>query len=301
MHYDYAPMPFRPQLRWPAGKRLALIITFNLETWDLVKDDDKPYYAGGPAVLPDALPGNVPDFPNYTWREYGQRVGIWRLFDLVDKLAVKPSCTVNAVTCYRRRAMVQAAMDRGCEILAHNYEQGELLTRFAHEREREREVILKTLEAYRRTVGRKAKGWLSSSLRGTLHTADILAEEGLLFYCDLLNDDQPYLIETDHGTIVSVPYSNEINDFTLLTRRGHSTDEFRDILIEELDVLHQESADSARMMNVGLHPHVSGRAYRIRALAEFIEHAKSLDGVWWATREEIAHSYLQQMGRTPSG
>ena len=301
MHYEYSPMPLRPQLRWPAGQRLALIITFNLETWDLVKDDDKPYYAGGPAVLPDALPGNVPDFPNYTWREYGQRVGIWRLFDMADKLAVKPSCTVNATTCQRRRPMVQAALDRGCEILAHNYEQGELLTGFAHDREREREVILKTLAVYEQTVGRKAQGWLSSSLRGTLHTAGILAEEGLLFYCDLLNDDQPYLLETEHGPIVSVPYSNEINDFTLLTRRGHSTDEFRDILIEELDVLHQESADSARMMNVGLHPHVSGRAYRIRALAEFIEHAKSLDGVWWATREAIAHSYLQQMEGSPSG
>ena len=301
MHYEYSPMPLRPQLRWPAGQRLALIITFNLETWDLVKDDDKPYYAGGPAVLPDALPGNVPDFPNYTWREYGQRVGIWRLFDMADKLAVKPSCTVNATTCQRRRPMVQAALDRGCEILAHNYEQGELLTGFAHDREREREVILKTLAVYEQTVGRKAQGWLSSSLRGTLHTAGILAEEGLLFYCDLLNDDQPYLLETEHGPIVSVPYSNEINDFTLLTRRGHSTDEFRDILIEELDVLHQESADSARMMNVGLHPHVSGRAYRIRALAEFIERAKSLDGVWWATREAIAHSYLQQMEGSPSG
>lgn len=296
MNYDYSPIPFRPQLRWPRGKRLALVITFNLETWDLIKDDAEPYYAGGPAVLPDAVPGNVPDFPNYTWREYGQRVGIWRMFAMADKLAIKPSCTINAATGVRRQAMVRAAMDRGCEILPHNYEQGELLTRFAHDRAKEREVILKTLEVYEQTVGSKAKGWLSSSLRGTLHTADILAQAGLLFYCDLLNDDQPYLIETGHGPLVSVPYSNEINDFTLLTRRGHTTDEFRDILIEELDVLYEEAADSALMMNVGLHPHVSGRAYRIRALAEFIEHAKSLDGVWWATREEIALSYLQQLG-----
>ena len=295
MRYDYSPIPFRPKLRWPEGKRLALVITFNLETWDLVKDDEAPYYAGGPAVLPDALPGNVPDFPNYTWREYGQRVGIWRLFDLTDRLGVKPSCTVNAATCLRRRAMVQAAMDRGCELLPHNYEQGELLTRFAHDRARERELIAATLEVYEQTAGRKAQGWLSSSLRGTLHTADILAEHGLLFYCDLLNDDQPYLVETQNGPIVAVPYSNEINDFTLLTRRGHSTDEFRDILIEELNVLYEESADSARMMNVGLHPHVSGRAYRIRALAEFIERAKSLDGVWWPSREQIARAYLQQV------
>lgn len=297
MDYEYTPIPYRPRLQWPNGKRLALIIGYNLETWDLVKDSDAPYYAGGPSRLPDALPGNVPDLPNYTWREYGQRVGIWRLFELADKLGITPSCTMNAVTHHRRKEMVQAALDRGCEIVAHNYEQGELLTNFAHDRDKEREVILRTLEVYEQAVGRKAKGWLSSSLRGTLHTADILAEQGLLFYCDLLNDDQPYLINTDHGPIVSVPYSNEINDFTLLTRGSYTTDEFRDIMIEELDVLYEEAADSGRIMNVGIHPHVGGRAYRVRALAEFVEHAKSLDGVWWATREEVATAYLQQQGQ----
>ena len=298
MDYEYAPIPFRPRLQWPEGKRVALVITFNLETWDLIKDDDAPYYAGGPAILPDALPGNVPDYPNFTWREYGLRVGIWRLFETLDKYGVKPSCTVNAVTCERRRQMVDAAMERGCELVPHNYEQGELLTGYAFDRDKEREVILRTLKIYEDTIGRKPKGWLSSSLRGTLNTPGILAEQGLLFYCDFLNDDQPYLINTEHGPIVSTPYSNEINDFTLLTRRGHTTDEFRDILIEELDVLYEESATSGRMMNVGLHPHVSGRAYRVRAIAEFIEHAKSLDGVWWATREEIANAYLQQTGET---
>ena len=294
MEYEYSGITERPRLEWPDGKRVALLITFNLETWDLTKDTDAPYYAGGPPVLPDALPGRVADFPNYTWREYGQRVGIWRQFELFDELGVTPGCTLNAVTCERRPAMVRAALDRGCELIAHNYEQGELLTDFSGDEAREREVIHRTLDIYERTVGRKARGWLSSSLRGTLATPGILAEAGLLFYCDLMNDDQPYLVRTPHGDIVSTPYSNEINDFTLLTRRGHTTDEFRDILIEELDVLHEEGARQARMMNVGLHPHVSGRAYRMRALREFVEHAKSLPGVWWTTREEIAEWYLRQ-------
>ena len=238
MEYAYTPISQRPRLAWPDGKRVALLITFNLETWDLVKDTDAPYYAGGPPVLPDALPGRVPDFPNYTWREYGQRVGIWRQFELFDALGVTPGCTLNAVTCERRLPMVRAAMERGCELIAHNYEQGELLTDFSGDEEREREVIHRTLDIYARTVGRKARGWLSSSLRGTVATPGILAEAGLLFYCDLMNDDQPYLVHTPHGDIVSTPYSNEINDFTLLTRRGHTTSEFRDILIEELDVLY---------------------------------------------------------------
>lgn len=293
MDYPYVPIAARPPLAWPGGARVALILTFNLETWDLVKDTDRAYYAGGPPILPDVLPGRVPDFPNYSWREYGQRVGIWRLIDLFDQLGVRASCTANAVTFTRRRAMTDAVLARGWELLAHNWEQGELLTDLAGDPEAERTVILKTLEAYRVHVGRPAAGWLSSSLRGTTATPAILAEAGLRFWCDIMNDDQPYPIATPAGTICSVPYSNEINDFTLLTRRGHTTDEFRDILIEELGTLHAEGATQARIMNVGLHPHVSGRAYRIRALREFLEFALSLDGVWWPTREELARWYME--------
>jgi len=293
MEYDYVPLPERAPLRWPNGARVALILTFNLETWDLTKPTSKPYYAGGPPILPDILPGDTPDFPNYTWREYGQRVGIWRLFDLFDEMGVKASCTTNAVTFERRKAMTDAVLERGWELLAHNWEQGELLTDFAKDPAREREIILASLAQYERFTGRKARGWLSSSLRGTLQTADILKEQGCSFYCDIMNDDQPYLLRTPHGPIVSVPYSNEINDFTFITRRNFTTDQFRDALIEELDVLYDEGARTGRIMNVGLHPHVSGRAHRIRALREFIAHAKSLPGVWWATREEIADWYLQ--------
>ncbi len=293
MEYDYVPLPARRPLVWPNGARVALILTFNLETWDLTKDTTKPYYAGGPAILPDTLPGDTPDFPNYTWREYGQRVGIWRLIELFDKLGVRASCTTNAVTFERRKAMTDAVLERGWELLAHNWEQGELLTDFAKDPAREREIVLRTLDAYERHVGRKAKGWLSSSLRSTLQTADILAEYGCSFYCDIMNDDQPFLIRTPSGPIVATPYSNEINDFTFITRKNYTTDQFRDALIEELDVLYEEGAVTGRIMNVGLHPHVSGRAHRVRALREFIQHAQSLPGVWFATREEIADWYLQ--------
>lgn len=292
MEYPYIPISQRQPLHWPNGARVALIITFNLETWDLTKDTDKAYYAGGPPILPDVLPGRVPDFPNYSWREYGQRVGIWRLYELFDAMGAKASCTTNAVTFDRRRPMVQAVIDRGWELLAHNWEQGELLSDYAGDPAAEREIVLRTLAKYEAEVGRKAKGWLSSSLRGTLQTADILAEQGCTFYCDIMNDDQPYLLKTPSGPIVSIPYSNEINDFTLLTRRNYTTDQFRDILIEELDVLYEEGATTGRIMNIGLHPHVSGRAHRVRAIREFIAHAQSLPGVWWATREEIAAWYL---------
>lgn len=295
MIYDFSPISQRGPLLWPNGASVALIITLNLEHWDMVKDTDEPYYAGGPAILPDTLAGNIADFPNYCWREYGQRVGIWRLFEIFDELELPASCTINAKTALERRPMVEAAKQRGWEILAHNYEQGELLSNYAHNIEKERDVIARTLAVYERTIGRPAKGWLSSSLRGTVNTCSILAEKGLSFYCDLMNDDQPYLVDTEHGPIVSTPYSNEINDFTLLTRRGHTSKEFVDILTQELDVLREEAIaqGSGRMMNVGLHPHVSGRAYRKRAVREFLQYAKSQKDVWFATREEIADWYLQ--------
>ena len=291
MEYGYHPLPSRRPLHWPNGAQVALILTFNLETWDLTKPSSAPYYAGGPAILPDNLPGDVPDFPNFTWREYGQRVGIWRLFDLFDEMGVRASCTTNAVTFERRGAMTDACLKRGWELLPHNWEQGELLTDFAKDPAREREVVMRSLAQFERFTGRPAAGWLSSSLRGTMQTADIVAEAGGIFYCDLLNDDQPYMLKTSHGPIVSVPYSNEINDFTFLTRRNYTTDAFRDALIEELTVLHAEGASTGRIMNVGLHPHVSGRAYRVRALREFIAFAQSLPGVWWPTREELARWY----------
>ncbi len=124
MKYPYSPIHQRGRLSWPDGKRLAIVITINLETWDLTKDTDESYYAGGPSILPNPLPGRVADFPNYSWREYGQRVGVWRLFELFDSLGVRPGCTVNAETCLRRRAMVEGALERNCELIAHNFEIG---------------------------------------------------------------------------------------------------------------------------------------------------------------------------------
>ena len=175
------------------------MLTTNLEYWDAVKDTTKPYLPGGPGIVGGDLPGNVYDNPNYTWREYGQRVGVWRMFDIFDEFKVPSTCTMNAKMGIERRAVVDAALQRGWEIVAHNYVQTELLTDYMFDEAKEREVIRETLQVYREVCGKPAKGWLSSSLRSTLNTIDIIAEEGLIFITDLLNDDQPYLVETRSG------------------------------------------------------------------------------------------------------
>ncbi len=235
----------------------------------------------------------MPDFPNYTWREYGQRVGVWRMFDVFDAAGVPASCTMNAKMGLERRAVIDACIERGWELVAHNFEQGELLTKYQFEPDKEEALIAETLAVYEQVVGRKARGWLSSSLRGTTQTPEILARHGLIYFCDYMNDDQPYLITTESGPIVATPYSIEINDFTFFHRRGMSTSAALDVLREQFDELYREGEASGRMMNVGLHPHVAGHPYRIRALREFIDYAKSHDGVWWATREDIAEWYLE--------
>lgn len=294
MHYDFVPLPRRKPLRWPNGKRLALMLTTNLEYWDAVKDTTKPYYPGGPGIVGGDLPGNVYDNPNYTWREYGQRVGVWRIFDIFDAAGVPSTCTMNAKTGVERVEIIEAALQRGWELVAHNYVQSDLLTDYMFDEAKEREVIRATLDVYRKVCGKPAKGWLSSSLRCTPTTIDLLAEEGLIFTTDLLNDDQPYLVQTRSGRqLVSIPYTSEVNDFTVFMRQGLTADGALEVFKEQFDWLYREGEKSGRLMNIGLHPHVIGQPFRIRALRDFIAYAKGFDGVWFTTREEIAEWYLE--------
>lgn len=296
MPYAWSPLIKRQPLRWPGGKKLAVVITMNCEYWDLTKDTSEPYYAGGPPMLPDSLPGNVADYPNFTWREYGQRVGVWRMFRLFEEMGAPFSVTINAKTALERPEIVEYANARGWEIVAHNYEQGELLTRYTFDIDKERALIDATLAVYEKVVGRKAKGWLSSSLRSTPNTPDILAERGLQFFCDYMNDEQPYLIQTPSGPIVNVPYTIEINDFTFFHRRAMSTWDAARMLKDQFDELYREGAESGRIMSVGLHPHVSGHPHRMPCFREFLAHAKKHPDVWWTTREEISSWYLQNHG-----
>ena len=292
MEYDFVPLPDRKKLRWPDGARLAVILTINLEYWELTRDQTEPLYPGGPATIPFPLPGNVPDYVNWTWREYGHRVGVWRIIDALDAAGIPASCTMNARMATDRRRVIDAVNERGWELVPHNWAQNDILTYYAHDPDAERDVIRRTLDVYADAVGRPARGWLSSSLRPTARTADFLAEFGLSFFCDLLNDDQPYLLRTGAGPLVCVPYSNDVNDFNMFARGGMTLDQGLATLREQFDQLYAEGADSMRIMNFGMHPHVMGQPYRIRALRDFLAYLKGFDGVWFPKREEIADWYL---------
>ncbi len=303
MHYDFVPMPERKPLEWPGGKRLALTITFNLEYWDLTQDHDGLYTPGGPSLNDRLMPARIPDYSNYTWREYGHRAGVWRLFDICDKAGIAASCTVNAMLCREKPQIAQAVRDRGWEIVAHNYIQTQALASYYQDPDKEREVIARVLDIIAETTGRRPRGWLSSSLRCTPETPEILTEQGLIFHNDFMNDDQPYLIHTRAGPLVEIPYSNETGDFSFFLRRSYSGAQVLEMLKDNFDVLYQEGAESGRLMSLGLHPHVSGIPFRAKVIREFIDYAKGFDGVWWASREDIAEWYLENheshIGATP--
>ena len=291
--YPYVAIPDRGALRFPGGARLALVVTVNLEYWEESRPGQKePMFPGGPATIPHALPGDVWDSANWTWREYGQRVGVWRLFEALDRLGIAPSCTCNGLMMRERRRVIDAARERGWELVPHNWAQNDLLTYHAHEPAREREIIARTLDTYREVVGRDACAWLSSAIRGTRRTPSYLKEFGLIAYCDYLNDDQPYLIQTDQGPIVCVPYSNDVNDFNMFARGSASTRDGVQMLRACFDQLYEEGAISGRLMNFGLHPHVIGQPHRIAALREFLDYVKCFPDVWVTNREQIARWYL---------
>jgi allantoinase len=293
MDYNYSALPDRNNLKWPDGKHLAVIITINLEYWWLTRDQKAPLYPGGPASIPFPLPGDVPDYVNWTWREYGQRVGVWRVIDVLDKAGIPASCTMNAMIALKRRRIVDAILERGWEIVPHNWAQNDILADYADDPHKEREVILRVLSTYKDVVGRPARGWLSSSLRPTSETPEILAENGISFFCDFLNDDQPYLIRTKAHPLVAIPYSNDVNDFNMFARGGMTLEQGLAALREQFDVLYQEGLKSMRIFNLGLHPHVIGQPYRIRALSDFLSYMKRWDHVWFPKREQIADWYLE--------
>jgi peptidoglycan/xylan/chitin deacetylase (PgdA/CDA1 family) len=292
-HYPFVPLPDRGALRFPNGAKIALIVTINLEYWELVRPGQKePMFPGGPATIPHALPGDTWDSANWTWREYGQRVGVWRVIDVLDRLGITPSCTCNGLTMTERRRIIDAVNERGWELVPHNWAQNDLLTYHAHDPDRERAIIRQTLDTYEQTVGRPAKAWLSSAIRGTNRTPAFLKEFGLIAYCDYLNDDQPYMIETSHGPIVAIPYSNDVNDFNMFARGSASTSDGVTMLKACFDQLYEEGATTGRIMNFGLHPHVIGQPHRIASLKEFLAYVKTVPDVWIAGREEIARWYL---------
>ena len=218
------------------------------------------------------------------------RVGIFRIMDALSSRDIRGSATLNSEVCDAYPEIMEDAMALGWEFLGHNQSN----TRPFHSTppEGDRQLIRSALTRIERTTGRKPRGWLGSGLQGTWDTIDYLAEEGLDYVCDWVNDDQPYLLNAGGRQMVSLPYSTEINDLPQF-RSGKSNEEFESMIRQQFDRLYMEGADSARVMAICIHPFVIGVSHRIWVLESALDYIRSHDDVWFATGEEIVDAWLK--------
>lgn len=271
----------RKPFKWPGNKTLAVWIVPNVEVWHY----DSP---AGTGVSPNVR-NIVPDVINYAWREYGMRVGLWRIADSLDAAGVKATVALNSAVAEAHPKALQEMKKRGWEFMGHGITNSENLAGLNLEKERELiQTVLKTIE---QATGQRPRGWLGSGLAETYNTLDILAEEGVIYCGDWNNDDQPYPMKVKQGRMFSIPYCMEINDIPLFIRKGYTGEQYFRSVVDQFDTLYADSAKQPRVMGIPLHPMIVGQPLRIKYLQRALAHMKKHERVWFATGSEIIDAY----------
>jgi len=279
--YDDSFITERKAFKWPGNNTLAVWFAPNVEIWHFDS-------AFGVGITPN--PTNyVPDVFNYAWREYGMRVGLWRIAEVFDAAQIKATVALNSQVCDVFPKAIEEMNKRGWEFMGHGTTNSNTLAGVPPEQERDTiRGILKTIE---QATGKRPRGWLGAGLIETHNTLDILAEEGVNYCGDWNNDDQPYPMKVKSGKMFSIPYCNEINDIPLYIRKGYTGEQYLRSVIDQFDALHADSNKQPRVMGVPLHPMISGQPLRIKYLERAIAHMKERQGVWLATGGEIIDAY----------
>ena len=277
---EYSAIIDRKPVKLPGGARLGVWFIINVEKWDINATMAR-------AVLPAPQGVTVtPDIPNYSWFEYGLRVGFWRLKRVLDKHQVRATVSLNAPVCNAYPQIVEQSLRSGWEILAHGFEQ-----RAINLEKDERQVIRKTVDTIREFTGKRPRGWMGPGLHETFDTPDILAEEGFEYVADWVNDDQPYPLRVKTGSLIAVPYTVELNDIPIYVIQHHRSPEIYERSRDAFDMLYEEGAESARVMGISMHPYISGAAHRIKYIDKTIEYIKGHEDVLFMTGEEILDWY----------
>ena len=282
--FPYSPINRRPRYSLPGGARVALWVVTNIEFFAL----DKPM-PGDSNERPK--PGDhTPMVRHWAQRDYGNRVGVYRVMDVLAKHGIRSSVALNSAVCDHHPQLVDDCMKLGWEMMGHCRTNTERVTEVPLAEERA--LISESLGRIAKATGKRPVGWLGSGLQETWHTVDHLLAEGCLYVADWVNDDQPYALELDGGRLVSVPYSYELNDLAAIVRSKYTPGEFERMIKDQFEVLWREGAESGRVMAICLHPFLIGHPHRIGALDRALAHIGRFDGVWKATGEEIARHYL---------
>ncbi|HMB49837.1 MAG TPA: polysaccharide deacetylase family protein [Natronoarchaeum rubrum] len=281
-----------PVFDWPGGNRLAINLVVNYEEgseYAYSHGDDRQENSGewGPKAFPDG----VRNLANESFFEYGSRVGFWRLLHLFERHGIRVTFGVCPVALEKNPTAAAAIVAAGHEVNAHGYRWEE---HFRMDPDTERERIRLAVDAIERLTGERPYGWYCRTAPSE-NTRRLLVEEGGFVYdSDAYNDDLPYFVEVDGERHVVVPYTGDVNDSHIWLSNGYETD-FVTYLKNSFDVLYEESRRFPRMMSVGLHMRMAGRPGRIKAVDEFLRYARERDGVWFASRLEIANAFIAAM------
>lgn len=280
---DYSAIDDRPPMKLPGGARLVLWTVFALEEWDISR-------AMARQVLPPPQGQTmIPDVPNWTWHEYGMRVGFWRLKKVFERHNINPTMTINAKACLNYPRVMAACKENGWEFNAHAYEQLPM-----HKLDDQRASIQKTVEILTETAGKPPRGWFGPGLTETHDTLDYLSEAGIEYIGDWVLDDEPVTVRTAHKPIVALPYNFEVHDIALMAVQHHTSDIFLKRAIDTFDTLYAESAERAKVMAIAVHPYLSGSPHRIRYIEEAVAHIMSKPGVVSWNGEQILDWYLKE-------
>jgi allantoinase len=278
--FTYSPIVDRAPIAWPDGARVAFYVGLNVEH----------FYVDAPSTsLVDLTTGLVPDALNYGWRDYGARVGIWRLIEIFDRHGIRPSVLLNSDVVDRYPQIMRAGVERDWAWLAHGRTNSTIHSGLAVDEERA--VLREIVDTIERATGTRPKGWMGPGLSETFATPRLLAELGLRYVLDWTNDDQPYAL--DVPGMLSVPYTVELNDVGIFTFKSFTGPEFLQMVKDQFDQLYADAATSGRVMPIALHPFVIGQAFRAKHLDEALAYITGHDGVWLTTSDEIAEHYLR--------
>jgi allantoinase len=278
--FDYSPIARRPPWKLPRGARIAVWTIVNVEEWDIEKAMPRQYLTSPQGVA------TIPDVPNWAWHDYGMRVGFWRLLEALAKRRIRATTSINANVCEAYRPVAEAMRQAGWEFMGHGVVQGAM-----HLVTDQRQAIRDSIKLLQDFTGKPPRGWLGPGLTETWETLDLLAEEGIEYVSDWVNDDQPYEIRTRAGTLVSVPYTLELNDIPMMVIQHHESRAWVDRCRDQFDRLYAEGARNPRVMAIAVHPYIHGVPHRIKYLEAVYDYVRKHKGVWLTTGEEICEWY----------
>ena len=277
----YSAIIDRPPLKLPGGARVVVWPIVNVEVWDIGRPMPRQ------ALPPPTGVTRLPDVPHWAWHEYGNRVGFWRLKAALDRLKITSSLSVNARVCLDYPRIAQAARDAGWEFMGHSYDQ-----RPIHLEPNQRAMIRKAVSVIKNFTGKQPVGWLGPGFTQTLDTPEYLAEAGIRYICDWPVDDEPCEIKTKKGTLLSLPYSIELNDISTILVQRQPAREFAVRCMDYFERLYAESKSRAKFMSIAVHPYISGTPHRIKYFERVLAALKKKPGVVFWTGEQIMDWYL---------